>query len=221
MISEQSRPRRTRQPELPPEMANFIEVLRQRKAVVVMAILVINVLVYLAMSVPGLNLDLLRLGSKNNSAIANGEYWRLLTCIFLHVGFAHLAFNSLALYAFGRDLEKIYGAGRFILIYLGAGVLGSLASYVFSPKDSVGASGAIFGLVGLALVFGFRYRRVIPPQFKSRFGTGVLPVLLYNIIFGLGSASRIDNFAHLGGLAGGILFGLAIPAGFDSLDEPI
>ena len=210
-------------PDLPPEMAALVDVLRHRKAIAVIVILILNVLVYLAMSVTGGTdslENLIRFGAKYNPLIAQGEYWRLLTCIFLHIGFLHLLFNSLALYAFGRDLEKIYGSGRFVLMYLASGVVGSLASYAFSTKVSAGASGAIFGLVGLSLVFGFRYRSAIPPQLKSRFGTGVLPVLLYNIIFGLGSASHIDNYAHLGGLAAGILLGLAVPAAFDHFEDP-
>jgi len=207
--------------ELPPEMAVLSDILGQRRAILVIVILALNILTYLAMSVTGgsANLDnLIRFGAKYNPLIAQGEYWRLVTCVFLHIGFAHLLFNSLALHTFGRDLEKLYGAGRFAFLYLASGIAGSAASYAFSDKVSAGASGAIFGLVGLALVFGLRYRSAIPPQLKSRFGTGVLPVLLYNVIFGLSRAGYIDNFAHLGGLAAGILLGLIVPADLEQLE---
>ena len=200
------------------------ERLLHRRSAVVFVILAINALVFIALEATGgsANRDnLIRFGAKYNELIARGEYWRLVTSIFLHIGFAHLLFNSLALYTFGTDLEKIYGAGKFSFIYLAAGIVGSLASYQFSASISAGASGAIFGLIGLSLVFGFRYRPVIPPRLKSRFGAGVMPVILYNVLYGLRPGSHIDNFAHLGGLAAGIVLGLIVPASLGATDDPL
>jgi rhomboid protease GluP len=209
---------------LAPEMQALLEIMSRRRAVAVSVILLLNIAVFVALEATGGSSsrdNLIRFGAKYNDLILQGEYWRLVTCLFLHIGFAHLLFNSLALWSFGRDLEKLYGSGKFVVIYLLAGIAGSFASYRFSPDVSAGASGAIFGLIGLSLVFGFRYRSAIPPRLKSRFGSGVVPVIVYNILFGLRPNSHIDNFAHMGGLAAGILLGLVIPAGLESSDDPL
>jgi len=212
-----SRPRRVAVPSmLPPEMAATVESLSRRRAIAVVVILIVNILVLVAMMVtdPKLSIETLKhFGAKANDEIAQGQVWRLVTCIFLHIGFLHLLFNSLALWSFGRDLEKLYGSGKFVLIYLLSGIAGSGASYFLAPHAvSAGASGAIFGLIGLSLVFGYRYRTAIPPQLKSRFGSGVLPVILYNMLIGLRPGSGIDVGAHVGGLVAGILLGFVIPA---------
>jgi rhomboid protease GluP len=206
-----------------PEMAAFVERVTRRKAPAVITIIVLNVAVLIAMEATGgaSNLDnLIRFGAKVNGLITQGQYWRLLTSVFIHVGFMHLFFNALALWMFGVTLEKVYGTGKFLLIYLLSGVGGSAASFLLSTQISVGASGAIFGLIGLALVFGIRHRAIIPPRFRSRFGTGVLPLILYNILYGLRPDSHIDNFAHLGGLVAGVILGLVIPADVESSNEP-
>ena len=206
-----------------PEMSALVSALKSRKSVAVLVILGINIAVFAALELTGgsTSIDnLVRFGAKDNGLIAAGQYWRLFTSMFLHIGFAHILFNSLALWTFGRDLERIYGTGRFVAIYVVTGVVASLASYRFSPYVSAGASGAIFGLVGVSLVFGFRYRSAIPRQLRSRFGTGVIPVIAYNFLYGLHPDSHIDNFAHLGGLAAGIVLALVIPAGFD-IEDPL
>ena len=204
-------------------MSALVTALRDRKSAAVAIIIAVNVAVLILMEVTGgsTSIDnLIRFGAKENSLIAAGQYWRLLTSMFLHIGFAHILFNSLALWMFGRDLERIYGTGRFLLLYLLSGLAGSYAGYRFSPYISAGASGAIFGLIGVSLVFGFKYRSAIPAQLRSRFGTGVVPVIAYNVLFGLRPGSHIDNFAHLGGLAAGIILALVIPAGFD-IEDPL
>jgi rhomboid protease GluP len=208
---------------LTPEMSALVAALRSRKSVAVLLILGLNIAVFAALSLTGGSTsisNLIRFGAKDNSLIAEGQYWRLLTSMFLHIGVAHILFNSLALWMFGRDLERIYGTGRFIAMYIVTGIVGSLASYRFSPSISAGASGAIFGLIGVSLVFGFKYRSAIPAQLRSRFGTGVIPVIAYNVLYGLRPGSHIDNFAHLGGLAAGIILALVIPAGFD-IEDPL
>jgi len=208
---------------LTPEMSALISALRSRKSVAVLLILGLNIAVFIALDRTGGSTsvtNLIRFGAIDESLIAHGQYLRLLTSMFLHIGFAHILFNSLALWMFGRDLERIYGTGRFVLMYLATGIVGSFASYRFSHHVSAGASGAIFGLIGVSLVFGFRYRSAIPAQLRSRFGSGVVPVIAYNVLFGLRPGSHIDNFAHLGGLAAGIILALVIPAGFD-IEDPL
>jgi membrane associated rhomboid family serine protease len=91
-------------------------------------------------------------------------------------------FNSYAIWVVGPQVEKLYGAARFTIIYLGAGIAGVLGSYWYHPEaPSAGASGAIFGLFGALLVFGFKYRSTIPPMFQRAVGRGVLPVIVLNL----------------------------------------
>jgi rhomboid protease GluP len=210
-------------PGATPEMSALVSALRDRRSTAVAIIIAVNVAVLILMEVTGGSTrlsNLIRFGAKDNDLVAAGQYWRLFTSMFLHIGFIHLVFNSLALWTFGRDLERVYGTGRFLLLYLLPGLAGSYASFRFSPYVSAGASGAIFGLIGVSLVFGFKYRSAIPVQLRSRFGTGVIPVIAYNVLYGLNPRSHIDNFAHLGGLAAGILLTLVLPAAFD-IEDPL
>lgn len=130
-------------------------------------------------------------------SIAFGQdFYRLVTAIFLHGSVLHLAFNMYVLFVLGPTLERILGHGRFLLLFLLAGVGGSAASYAFSEPTtwSVGASGAIFGLMGALLVAGQRLRYDV---------TMVLVLVVINIVIGFVFSSGIDWRAHLGGLATG------------------
>src|SRR4051812_49971100 len=110
---------------------------------------------------------LIGFGAKVNSSIDRGEYWRLVTPIFIHIGFLHIAFNSYALWIVGPQVEKLYGGSRFVILYVLTGIAGVAGSYFYHPlSQSAGASGAIFGLFGVLLVFGIRYQKNIPPYFK-------------------------------------------------------
>lgn len=139
-------------------------------------------------------------GSKYNSKILAGEYWRLFTPIFLHVNEIHLLMNSYFLYSIGKLVEGIYGSSKFIFVYLIAGVMGNIASFAFSPYTSVGASGALMGMLGALLYYGLEN----PTQFKRYFGYNIIANIVIMVIFGL-SNSHIDNYAHFGGMAGGFL----------------
>lgn len=143
---------------------------------------------------------LLRYGAKINGNIVSGEYWRLVTAMFLHGGFVHLLINSFSLNAIGSIAETVYGRRRFIAIYAVSGILGNLLSLCFSPYPGVGASGAIFGLLGAMLYLGVKN----PEFMRSGFGKDILGLAVLNLIYGF-TASGIDNFAHLGGLIGGFL----------------
>lgn len=149
------------------------------------------------------------LGAQVNSWIGEGEYWRLFTAIFLHAGITHLAFNAYALFSLGRDVEGFYGHGWFLVIYLLAGLAGSSAWYALgSDVPSVGASGAIFGLIGAEAAFFVRNRRLFGSFARERLGNlGVL--IAINLVFGF-TVPNINNIAHLGGLAAGFLLGLLI-----------
>ncbi len=145
-------------------------------------------------------LTLIEYGAKFNPLILQGEWWRFFTPIVLHIGFLHLFMNTFALYYLGPLVEKLYGSFRFLFIYLFAGFAGSLASFLFSPSVSAGASGAIFGCFGALLYFGKAY----PHVFFRTIGMNILTVIGINLAFGL-IVPNIDNAGHIGGLIGGFL----------------
>lgn len=184
-------------------------------------LLAINVLVWLAMTAAGgsTNTDvLLRFGAKANSLIADGQVWRLLTSMFLHIGLMHLFFNSYALFVFGIEVERLYGNTRFLSIYLLAGLWGSLVSFAVGPALSAGASGAIFGLLGTMVAFFRRHREVFGNWGRQRL-FNLLGVAGFNLVLGF-TVPGIDNLAHLGGLLGGIALGwLLAPEYQVQLDE--
>lgn len=166
-------------------------------------ILAINVLMFLLLEWQGGSTSveiLIRYGAKYNAAILDGEWWRLVSSMFLHIGFVHLLMNMLALHIVGSLVERIYGASRFLTIYFFAGIIGGLTSFAFTPQLAAGASGAIFGLFGALLLFGIHYRRI----FFQTMGWNVIVIIGFNIVFGF-LVPQIDNGAHIGGLIGGFI----------------
>lgn len=149
---------------------------------------------------------LLQLGAKDNALLALGEYWRLITPLFIHGGLLHFGFNTWALYAVSYQFEYLLGPKPFLLLYLASGMAGNIASVLASPSVSVGASGALFGLLG----FGFYLERIVQSRVQAMTGqrpkAGAYTVMaVANIILGF-LIPQIDNSAHLGGLAFGIVF---------------
>ncbi|WGS63924.1 rhomboid family intramembrane serine protease [Marinitoga aeolica] len=133
------------------------------------------------------------------------QYFRFITSMFVHGGFLHIFFNMYALYYIGNIVERVYGPYKFITIYLASGIGGAALTQLFMPNAfSVGASGAIFGLIGL--LFGAGFRDDTPPMLKPMTGTALLPVIIINLVLGF-TASGINNFAHIGGLITGFTFG--------------
>jgi rhomboid protease GluP len=149
---------------------------------------------------------LIAFGAKYNIAIIAGQYWRLVTPIFLHATILHVGLNMLNFLLLGLILERIFGHTRFILIYLFTGMVSILASFLFAPQEiSVGASGAIFGLVGAYSIFVARHRRAF-------WYGGVIALswllLVIGVNVGLGFViPDVDNYAHVGGLLTGCLLG--------------
>ncbi|WP_209125373.1 rhomboid family intramembrane serine protease [Alkalihalobacillus sp. BA299] len=143
---------------------------------------------------------LIEYGAKYNPLIEAGEYWRLITAMFLHIGFIHFFMNSLALFYLGSAVEKIFGSLRFLFIYMIAGIFGSISSYAFNEQVAAGASGAIFGCFGALLFFGVNHRKL----FFRTMGMSVIVILIINISLGF-LVPMIDNSAHIGGLIGGFL----------------
>ena len=133
------------------------------------------------------------------------EYYRLLTGTFLHGGLFHLLSNCYALYIIGSQIESFYGKSKYLIIYLFSAITGSLLSITLANNASIGASGAIFGLMGALLYFGYYYRVYIGSTWKQR----ILPVILLNLVICL-IVPGIDYFAHIGGLIGGVLISMAV-----------
>jgi rhomboid protease GluP len=141
------------------------------------------------------------LGAKVNQAIAAGELWRLLTPVFVHAGLWHLFVNMYSLFALGPAVERFFGSPRTLAFYLLSGVSGVTLSLAFSPYPSVGASGAIFGLLGALATFLFHHRAIFGRTGWMQFRQ-IVVVALLNL--GLGLMPGIDNWGHLGGLLAGI-----------------
>jgi rhomboid protease GluP len=161
---------------------------------------------------------LIRFGAKANVLIAQGQVWRLLTSIFLHIGPMHLFFNSYALFIFGVEVERVYGSARFLTIYLLAGLYGSLVSFAFGPNLSAGASGAIFGLLGVMVAYFRRHRETFGDWGRQRLFS-LLGVAGFNLVLGF-TVPGIDNLAHLGGLITGVVLGwLLVPEYELKVDE--
>jgi membrane associated rhomboid family serine protease len=196
------------------EHIEFLRAVWERKTPFTFIFLAVNIAMFLLMEYAGSTTDpgtLMTFGVKSNPEINQGEWWRLIMPIFIHIGPLHLFFNSYALWMVGQQVEKLYGSPKFVLLYLATGVAGVLGSYYYNPGTiSAGASGAIMGLFGVLFAFGFRYRHSIPPFFKKAVGTGVLPVIVINLIIGF-TIPQIDNSAHIAGLVCGALLAAVIP----------
>jgi len=147
--------------------------------------------------------DLLsNLGAKVNAAIIAGQYWRLITPMWLHGSLLHIAFNMYALFIFGANLERAYGHGRFLLLYLLGGFAGNVISFMMSPNPSLGSSTAIFGLIAAQGVFLYQNRKLI----RNAQGMLINTLTIAGINLVLGLSPGIDNWGHLGGLIGGLAF---------------
>ncbi|MCK6392873.1 rhomboid family intramembrane serine protease [Zoogloea sp.] len=189
---------------------------RVRRADVTLAIVVVNVLVFALLAVVSRSPMqfpselLIRAGGNFAPLIQKGEPWRLLSALFLHGGLLHVGLNMLALYQAGQVVERLFGRAGFIVIYIGAGLIGNLASLWWKQGGvSVGASGAIFGVYGALLAYLLLQRGSVPGEVFREMRSGTLGFIGYSLFAGF-SLPGIDNAAHLGGLAGGALLGLAL-----------
>ncbi len=192
------------------------EVFSMKKPIVTYILIAINVVVFLLMYLLGNGSThvgtLLSFGANYAPYVLEGEYWRLLTSAFLHIGVIHLVFNMYALYVIGPQLESFYGKGKYLIIYLFSAIAGNLMSIMFTHNAvSAGASGAIFGLLGSLLYFGYHYRVYLGNVLKSQ----IIPLIILNLMMGL-FLSGIDMAAHVGGLIGGILISMALGVKYKS-----
>lgn len=181
----------------------------QNKPVATISLIVFTTLIfiiqYLQQASAGLDV-LFLLGGKINQAIAAGQVWRLITPVFLHSSIPHLAFNMYALYVIGRNLERFYGHGRFLLLYFLGAFGGNVLSYVLTPAASLGASTAIFGLFAAEGVFIYENRKLFGPQRTRQMITNLVMVTLINLSFGLIPGFNVDSMGHIGGILSGIFF---------------
>ena len=195
------------------ENEKFNDVFSPKRIIFTNIISLICILMYVIVGIYGnnfFNFDanvLAKFGANNILLVKNGEIWRLLTCSFLHVGLIHLVVNMYSLRVIGPSVEGLIGKGKFVFIYLISAISASLMSLVFVDSNivSVGASGAIFGLMGSLLYFGYHYRLYLNDAIKTQ----IIPVILFNLIIGF-MMPGIDNGAHIGGLIGGYLATMAI-----------
>ena len=188
----------------------YESIFRPKKIVVTNILIALNVIAFFvvfALSGANLNvLNLLRYGALNSVLVQNGEFWRLITAGFLHGGIFHLIFNMYALYIIGTQIENFAGKWKFLAIYFCSMLTASLMSCVINPNSvSVGASGAIFGLLGALVYFGYHYRLYLGSVLRNQ----IIPLILFNLLLGF-MVSGIDNAAHLGGLIGGLLISMAL-----------
>lgn len=184
------------------------EVFKKKTPYVTYGIIGINILLFFATYLFGNgsedSMTLLRFGANYGPLIRMGEYYRLITSAFLHAGIFHLLLNCYTLYIVGSQIESFIGKAKYVLVYLFSALTGSLLSIIFNDSIGIGASGAIFGLFGSLLYFGYHYRVYLGTVIRSQ----IIPLILLNLLFGF-LLNGIDNAAHIGGLVGGMLMTMA------------
>jgi rhomboid protease GluP len=167
---------------------------------------------------------LTRAGALDFRAVLRGEYYRLFTSMFLHLGLAHIFFNGWALWSFGQSVERLFGHTRFVLIYFLGGLCGSIASLYFTRGLSVGASGAIFAIFGAEMIFLYHNRRVLGEAARQDLRSLIFLAVI-NFAIGLYSevspqGPAIDNWGHIGGFCAGIVLGWFIAPQYRVQPDP-
>jgi rhomboid protease GluP len=198
--------------------------LLERGDYVTKALVAPNILVFGAAGLAGAgffvpNAEVLEAWGTNFGPLTtNGQWWRLVTSLFLHLGVFHVALNMCALYVGGRLAERLFGSQAFALPYFSAGLAGSLGSLIWNPAvNSAGASGAIFGVYGAMLAFFLRKHSAVPASIISQQRWSGVTFIGFNLMNGFSHAG-IDNAAHIGGLSVGIVMGLVLarPLGLEA-----
>ena len=181
------------------------EIFKPKFPIVTYVLIGINVAIFLIGMLFGLNNVFINLFANYGPYVVDGEYYRLLTSAFVHVNILHFVMNMYALYIVGSQAEGFFGKAKFLIIYILSALSGSLLSMLLNQNvASIGASGAIFGLFGALLYFGYNYRVYLGNTFVRQ----ILPVILINLLFGF-MVVGIDNYAHIGGLIGGYVVSMA------------
>ena len=222
------------------ETVRFARAVLNRPYKFTVALLIANVFVFLMMwESSGMSFAALQRGFPDAVLVMYGaklnylinapyhQWWRFVTPMFVHIDILHLLMNMFSLLILGPFVEKLYGSAKFVVFWVITGIAGVVGSYltirpglargvfgtfIFHATDvpSAGASGALFGLVGVLFVFGIKFRRELPEGFKRVFGTGLLPIIFINLFIGFIGRSFIGNSAHLAGLFTGAALALFI-----------
>ena len=184
------------------ENRKYEEVFKPKKIVVTYVLIALCTLVYiLQILFPSLT----TLGAVNGSLVRSGQVYRLVTGMFMHGSIWHLLCNMYSLYVIGCATENYFGKKKFLLIYFVSGIIGSMFSCIFNTSWSLGASGAIFGLMGALCYFGYYYRLYMGKALYSE----IIPVIVLNLALSL-VVSNIDFYAHIGGLIGGVFITMGL-----------
>jgi len=183
------------------------------RPIVTPVLIALNVLVYVAAASQGAGwVDakpavLIHWGTNFGPLTLGGEWWRLFTSMFVHFGLVHIALNMWVLAALGPRVERLFGSTCYVILYVFAGLCGSLASLWWHPWiNSAGASGAIFGVIGGLLAFAINPATRLPASITTNERTSAVVFIFYNLIYGFGHQG-IDNACHIGGLVGGLMMG--------------
>ncbi len=191
------------------------DVFKKKKPLLTLLIIALNIVLFFLMYILGNGSEdsstLVQFGAMVKEFVQEGEFYRLFTSSFLHIGVIHLLCNMYCLYIVGCEIENFYGKGKFFLIYLGSAVLGNLLSMATTSGIAAGASGAIFGLFGALIYFGYHYRVYLGSVIRSQ----IIPLVLLNLGLGF-MLPRVDNAAHIGGLIGGVLLSAALGVRYKS-----
>ena len=196
------------------ESSKAEETFKKKLPIITYILMAISIFMFVLMNTVGDSTEaktLVDFGALHSSLVKDGEFYRLITCSFLHIDIFHLLFNMYALYIVGSQLESFYGKTKFITIYLFSAFMGSLFSCLFTDAVSAGASGAIFGLFGALIYFGNHYKAFLGSVIHSQ----VIPLLLFNFALGF-MIDGIDVSAHIGGLIGGYIISMALGVKYKS-----
>lgn len=185
---------------------------RLSQAKVTSGLMIINIIVFILMTLNGgsENIEnLIRFGANSKILVAEGEWWRLFTASFIHIGFFHILFNMYFFYSLGPVFERLFGSMNFLIIYLIAGIFGNLLSFAFgSPYTvSAGASTSLYGMLGLAIGLMATYR---DDEIIRSFGASFISVVVINVIYSL-LAPGVGIYGHLGGFVAGFLLAGIFP----------
>lgn len=200
------------------QLQAFRRLVQGRQPIVTYILIAANVAMFLVVSAaPGdYTSNLPRFGALIPERVLHGEWWRLISAMFLHAGVAHILFNMISLFVVGSLAERLYGSVKFLAIYLGSGLTASLAGFAYSIavgdllSPHVGASGAIFGIAGALITLRFQRTDVIPLSVRARISSSMLVLVLLNLVV-LTFTPNIDNAAHIGGLLGGMALSFVFP----------
>lgn len=180
----------------------FEKTFKRKPIVITYVLIAINIIIYMLSVAEILNVNDF---SMNKTGIINHQYYRLITAAFFHSDLIHLICNMYSLAIIGKEIETVLGKRKYLIVYFLSAVIASLLSGTLASYSSIGASGAIFGLLGALVYFGYHYRLYLGNVLM----TGIIPVIVINLIIGFMNP-MIDNYGHIGGLIGGVFAGMIV-----------